>query len=45
MNIHAPSETIFWIAGALLFLLNSPGKFSLDYLLAGKLKPGGPQSS
>lgn len=29
----------YW-AGTLLFLLNSPGKFSVDYLLLKALKPG-----
>ncbi len=28
-----------YLAGAVLFLLNSPGKFSLDYLLLKVLKP------
>lgn len=29
-----------YLAGAVLFLLNGPGKFSLDYLLLKALKPG-----
>lgn len=29
-----------YLAGAVLFLLNSPGKFSVDYLLLKALKPG-----
>ncbi|MCE3235049.1 MAG: hypothetical protein K0Q50_1229 [Vampirovibrio sp.] len=29
-----------YFAGAILFLLNSPGKFSVDYLLLKALKPG-----